>query len=173
MTMQMTGNSGILTVPSEHLPGLIALILFPIVSWFAVAGVRAGSNRGIVPLVALERRLKATSLLARVTLVAMLIGAVVHAAIVPTHWGDSRVLAILFVADVVGFLLVSAWLLVDGRFWRVAAVAMLGGTAGGYVLYLLMGWESADPVGLVTTGVELAPAARSCRPAVTGGRCWR
>ena len=167
MGMQMTGSSGVLTIPSEHLPGLIALLLFPIVAWLAIAGLRSGSNRGLRPLVALERRLGATSFAARVALVAMLVGAVVHTAIVPTHWGDSRVLALLFVADAVGFLAASAWLVVDGRFWRIGTLAMLGGTVVGYVFYLLKGWESADPVGLITTGIELAAALVLMTPATS------
>jgi hypothetical protein len=165
MGMQMTGSNGILTVPSEHLPGLIALILFPVVAWLAVAALRAGSSRGIGPCVSLQRRLDATSISAKVALVAMLVGAAVHAAIVPTHWGDSRFLAILFIADVVGFLAASAWLLVDGRFWRLGALAMLGGTTAGYMFYLLKGWESADPVGLITTSIELAGALVLVMPA--------
>ena len=158
MGMQMTGSNGVLSVPSEHWPGLVALILFPLVAWLAVAAVRAGSSRGSKPAVTLQRRIDATSFPGRVALLAMLVGATVHAAIVPTHWGDSRVLAILFLADVVGFLAASAWLLMGRRHWRLVAMAMLGGTVAGYVLYLLKGWETADPVGLVTTAIELAAA---------------
>jgi hypothetical protein len=35
---------------------------------------------------------------------------------------------------------------------------MLGGTACGYVLYILMGWETMDLVGLITTTIEAAAA---------------
>jgi hypothetical protein len=177
MGMQMTGSNGIFSVPSEHLPGLIALIVFPLVAWCAIAVIRAGANRGFRSAAALDARLDSLSFAARVTLVAMLVGAVVHAAIIPTHWGDSRVLALLFVADVVGFLAASVWLVLQRAHWRLAAFGMLAGTVAGYVFYVLKGWETPDPVGLITTGVELTAAlvllmpvaARSGAPI---GRRW-
>ena len=45
-----------------------------------------------------------------------------------------------------------------GAHWRLVSVAMLGGTACVYVLYILRGWETMDLVGLVTTTVEAAAA---------------
>jgi hypothetical protein len=158
MGMQMTGSNGIFSVPSEHVPGLIALIGFPLVAWCVMAAIRAGANRGYRPIAALQSKLDSLSFTGRVTLVAMLVGAVVHAAIIPTHWGDSRVLALLFVADVVGFLAASVWLVLQRPHWRLAAFGMLAGTVAGYVFYVLKGWETPDPVGLITTGVELTAA---------------
>src|ERR1039457_5913730 len=149
MGMQMTGSNGIFSVPSEHLPGLIALVAFPLVAWCVIAAIRAGANRGSRSAVALDARLDSLSFAGRVTLVAMLVGAVVQAAIIPTHWGDSRVLALLFVADVIGFLVVSVWLVLQRPHWRLAAFGMLAGTVAGYVFYVLKGWETPDPVGLI------------------------
>jgi hypothetical protein len=177
MGMQMTGSNGIFSVPTEHVPGLIALITFPLVAWCIMAAIRAGANRGYRPIGSLQSKLDSLSFAGRVTLVAMLVGAVVHAAIIPTHWGDSRVLALLFVADVVGFLAASVWLVLQRPHWRFAAFGMLAGTVVGYVFYVLKGWESPDPVGLITTGVELTAglvvlmpaAARSGAPT---GRRW-
>jgi hypothetical protein len=177
MGMQMTGSNGLLSVPSEHWPGLVALILFPLVAWLAIAAIRAGSSRGFKPAGALQRRIDATSFVGRVALLAMLVGAAVHAAIVPTHWGDSRPLAILFAVDTVGFLAASAWLLMGRRHWRLGAMAMLGGTVAGYAIYLLKGWETPDPVGLLTTGIELAAALVLVMPdraqaGTSAGRRW-
>jgi len=177
MGMHRTGNNGFLNVPSEHWPGLVALILFPLVAWLVIAAVRAGSTRGFNPAAALQRRIDATPFVGRVALLAMLMGAAVHSVIIPTHWGDSRPLAILFLADTLGFLAASAWLLMGRRHWRIGALAMLGGTAAGYVLYLLKGWETADPVGLVTTGIELAAALILVMPdwaraGTSAGRRW-
>ena len=177
MGMHMTGSDGILTVPSEHLPGLVALVAFPLVAWFAVAAIRAGSSRGNAPAVRLQQRLDATPFVGRVALVAMLVGAAVHAAIIPTHWGDSRVLAILFVLDTLGFLAASAWLFLGRPHWRLLAFGMLAGTFVGYAFYLLKGWETPDPVGLVTTGIELAGALVLAMPervpgAAPVGRRW-
>jgi hypothetical protein len=177
MGMQMTGSNGIFSVPTEHVPGLIALIAFPLVAWCVMASIRAGANRGYRPFASLQSKLDSLSFAGRVTLVAMLVGAVVHAAIIPTHWGDSRVLALLFVADVVGFLAASVWLVLQRPHWRLAAFGMLTGTVVGYVFYVMKGWETPDPVGLITTGVELTAglvvlmpvAARSGAPI---GRRW-
>ncbi len=156
MGMHMTGSNGFLSIPSEHWPGLFALVLFPIVAWFAVAAIRAGANRGVKPVKALQRRIDATSVTGRVVLLAMLIAAAVHAAIVPTHWGDSRPLAMLFIADVLGFLTASVWLLMGRRHWRLMALGMLGGSVAGYLLYVGKGWETPDPVGLTTAAIELS-----------------
>ncbi len=106
----------------------------------------------------------APSFVGRVALVGMLAGAAVHAAIVPTHWGDSTVLAVLFIADAVGFVAASVWVLLGGRHWRLVSAGMLGGTVAGYVLYLAKGWETADPVGSLTTGVELVAALMLVMP---------
>jgi hypothetical protein len=45
---------------------------------------------------------------------------------------------------------------------------MLGGTACGYGLYILMGWETMDLVGLITTTIEAAAALLVLSPAVAG-----
>src|ERR1700693_395037 len=105
MGMQMTGSNGIFSVPTEHVPGLIALIAFPLVAWCVMAAIRAGANRGYRPIASLQSKLDSLSFAGRVTLVAMLVGAVVHAAIIPTHWGDSRVLVVLLCFYVVVVLL--------------------------------------------------------------------
>jgi hypothetical protein len=177
MGMQMTGGNGILSIPAEHVPGLIALIAFPLAAWCVIAAIRAGANRGYRPFAVVQARLDSLSFEGRVTLVALLVGAVVHAAIIPTHWGDSRVLALLFVVDVVGFLAASAWLVLQRPHWRVVAFGMLVGTAAGYVFYALKGWETPDPVGMITTAVELTAGLVLLMPAAAVsatpmGRRW-
>ena len=47
LAMQMTGSSGVLSVPDEHLPGLIALVLIGPVVWMALAGLRALAARRV------------------------------------------------------------------------------------------------------------------------------
>ncbi len=90
------------------------------------------------------------------SLFAVAVGAAVHAALVPTHWGDERTVATLFIADVLGFVLVGIWMLARWRFARPAVGLMLAGTAAVYLLYILRGWEAADAVGIMTTAIELA-----------------
>lgn len=91
----------------------------------------------------------------------------VHAVIVPTHWGDERVTAILFIVDTIGFALAFWWAFMARRYWRVVAVAMLGGTACFYAFSILRGWETMDLVGLVTTTIEAAAALVVLSPAAS------
>ncbi len=167
MKMDMTGANGILSVPSEHLPGLIALVVFPLVVGASILFVGSLSRRGVGWAEAADHRRRVLSPVATLTLFALGVGAVVHLALVPTHWGDERTTATLFVIDTVGFVAVGVWTFLDRRYWRVVALAMLGGTAAVYVLYILMGWEDADAVGIITTTIELAGALILLVPATT------
>jgi hypothetical protein len=115
-----------------------------------------------------QGRLDALPFAGKVVLFGTLVGALVHAVIVPTHWGDARVTAILFIADTVGFAVACWWTYAGRRHWRLVSAAMLGGTACGYALYILMGWETMDLVGLITTTIEAAAALVVLSPAVAG-----
>lgn len=165
MTMPMTGSGGILSVPSEHLPGLIALVLLPPVLWVSLWALRTLAARPVAWAASVVRRFDSLCFTAKVALFATLVGALVHAAIIPTHWGDERVTAVLFIVDTVGFAVAFGWTLADRRHWRLVDLAMLGGTAAFYALYILKGWETADPVGLITTTIELAAALILLSPA--------
>ena len=154
----MTGSNGALSVPLEHLPGLVALVALPIVVWIAICVVGALGRRGVAWAEDVERRFERMSFSARVALFGSLAGAVVHAALVPTHWTPAHVTALLFIADSVGFAIAFAWIFTARRYWHSVALAMLGGTTAGYAWYLLTGRETLDLVGLLTTTVELAAA---------------
>ena len=77
------------SVPDEHLPGLIALVLIGPVVWIALAGLRALASRRVRWADRAQVRLDRLPFAAKVVLFATLVGALVHAAIVPTHWGTS------------------------------------------------------------------------------------
>lgn len=170
--MNMRGAGGVLSVPSEHLPGLIVLVLVGPALWLALAALRALAARRVPWATSLDRQIDALSFTAKVVLVAALIGAVVHAAIVPTHWGDARVTAILFIADAVGLGVAFFWTLQRRAHWQLVSVAMLGGTAGAYALYIITGWETMDLVGLLTTTIEAGAALVAVVPAVLPNRQW-
>ncbi len=157
-----------LSVPDEHLPGLIALVLLGPVIWLALAGLRALDARQVGWAQRAQRRLDALPFAGKIVLLGTLVGALVHAVIVPTHWGDARVTAILFVVDTVGFVIAFWWTFTARRHWQLVSVAMLGGTACFYGLYILTGWETMDLVGLVTTTVEAAAALVVLSPEATG-----
>ncbi len=166
--MHMTGSNGVLSVPNEHLPGLVALILVGPVVWVALAALRTLEGRRVGWAQRAQRRIDALPFAGKIVLFGTLVGALVHAVIVPTHWGDARVTAILFIADTVGFAVAFWWTFTARRHWRLVSVAMLGGTAAGYVLYILTGWETMDLVGLATTTIEAAAALLVLSPAVAG-----
>ena len=154
----MTGSNGALSVPLEHLPGLVVLVALPIVVWIAIYAVGALRKRGVAWAEVVGQRFERMSFSARVALFASLAGAVVHAALVPTHWTAAHLTALLFIADTVGFAITFVWILTARRYWHSVALAMLGGTTAGYAWYLLTGRETLDLVGLLTTTVELAAA---------------
>jgi hypothetical protein len=168
MVMQMTGSGGVLSVPNEHLPGLIALVLIGPAVWLALAGLRALDARHVPWAERAQRRLDALPFAGKVMLLGTLVGALVHAVIVPTHWGDARVTAILFIVDTVGFAVAFWWTFTARRHWQLVSVAMLAGTACFYALYILTGWETMDLVGLVTTTLEAAAALTVLSPAAAG-----
>lgn len=168
MVMQMTGSNGVLSVPDEHLPGLVALILVGPVVWLALAGLRALEVRGVGWARRAQGRIDSLPFAGKVVIFGTLVGAVVHAAIVPTHWGDARITALLFVVDTVAFAFAFWWTFTARRRWRLISVAILGGTACGYALYILAGWETMDLVGLATTTIEAAAALVVLSPAVVG-----
>jgi hypothetical protein len=168
MVMQMTGSGGVFSVPNEHLPGLIALVLIGPAVWVALAGLRALDARRVPWASQAQRRLDALPFAGKVVLLGTLVGALVHAVIVPTHWGDARVTAILFIVDTIGFVVAFWWTFTARRHWQLVSVTMLAGTACFYALYILTGWETMDLVGLVTTTLEAAAALIVLSPAAAG-----
>jgi hypothetical protein len=158
VAMQMTGSGGVLSVPAEHVPGLVWLVAAPLVVCLAIYGCRALASRGSVGATRFIRRIDELSMAAKAALFAALIGAWVHAALVPTHWTGDRTRAVLFVIGTLAFLLALGWTLMLRPGWRTVNLVVLGGTVGSYAFYLLRGWETLDLVGLLTTTVELSVA---------------
>ncbi|HEY2214509.1 MAG TPA: hypothetical protein VGH31_05595, partial [Acidimicrobiales bacterium] len=158
MTMDMSGPNSIWVVPSEHIPGLVALVATPLFLWLAYCALQALRMRRVGWAESAGRQLEGLSGRAKVALIGLWIGFVVHVAIIPTHWKDAHSTALLFVLDAVLFAAASVWTFLSRPHWKLASVAILAGTAGFYALYLLNGSETADPVGLVTTTLELAAA---------------
>jgi hypothetical protein len=165
--MNMTGSGGALSIPSEHAPGLVALIAVALLVAVALPALHLLAQRGVRPAERLTARWDRLSFAARVALVGVVVGAAVHVALVPTHWADERTTALLFVLDTVGFVVAAVWILYERRRWAEVAFAMLAGTSAVYAWYLLSGREDADLVGLLTTTVELAAALVVLRALIT------
>jgi hypothetical protein len=92
LVMQTTGSSGLFAVPGEPYG---ADPDRPVV-WLALSGWRARTALQLPWARQAQSRLDATRLRLAVRPLGCLVGALVHAAIVLTHWGDERVTAGLF-----------------------------------------------------------------------------
>lgn len=165
--MDMSGPNSIWVVPSEHFPGLVALVATPLLVWLAYCGLQALRSQHVSSAVAVGRRLDGLSGRAKIALIGIWIGFIVHVVIVPTHWRDAHGTALLFCLDAALFVGAGVWLFLARPHWKLISVAVLAGTAGFYALYLLAGWETADPVGLITTTIELASALVLLVPVAT------
>lgn len=170
MHMEAESSGGFWSVSAEHLPGLVALVATPVVVAVAVLGCRQLAARGSSVGSAGARVIDRLSVAARVTLVACLIGATVHAAMVSTHWHDERSTAWWFAIDAVGFLVAAGWTLLGRAGWRTAGLGMLAVTSAAYIYYVAERGERLDIVGLATTTVELAAAMFLLQPVVADVR---
>lgn len=159
----MSGSNGVFSVPSEHLPGLVALVVLPLLLWITLSILHARAPSSAWALRVLDRY-DSLSFTAKAVLFGTLVGAVVHAAIIPTHWTDERVTAILFIVDATAFLIAFYWTLMRRNHWRLVSVAVTGGTVIAYGIYILRGWETMDLVGLLTTTIEFGAALMVASP---------
>jgi hypothetical protein len=164
LAMTMSGSNGIFSVPAEHRPGLVVLVVIAPVLWLALSALRAWARAGSAPALRYVDRYDGLTFTAKAVLFATLVGAAVHVAIVPTHWADERVTAILFIVDAAAFLIAFFWTFTSRNHWQLVSVAITGGTAVAYAFYILRGWETMDLVGLLTTTIEFAAALMVLSP---------
>jgi hypothetical protein len=154
--MDMDEGGGVLSVPSDHYWGLVALVASPVFLWLVLCAGQALAHRGVPAAVETRRRLSSMPTAARAALVASYVGAVVHFVLVRPHWDEDRTRALLFIVDGAGFVIAFGWTLLQRPYWRAVALLAVGSTVGGYAYYVLNGLEEVDLVGLVTTTIELA-----------------
>lgn len=125
-------------ISADHLNGLIAgLIALPI----ALVVISLRPSRRTVPI----------TVLAASVLMAM--SGAIHLGLVATHLGE-RVTAALFVINGTAFIAMSfayTW-----RWWRLASSVLLVATILGYLIYIVLGFDSPDQVALTTKLIELA-----------------
>jgi hypothetical protein len=164
--MDMSGPNSIWVVPSEHIPGLVALVATPLFLWLAYCALQAFRAQHVKWAENAGAHLDRLGGRAKVALIGLWVGFAVHVAIVSTHWGDARTTALLFILDAALFAGAAAWTFLGRPHWKAISVAISAGTAAGYTLYLLTGWETADPVGLITSTVEMAGALVLLVPSV-------
>jgi hypothetical protein len=127
----------------------------------SLAGLRALAARWFRSADQAQVRLDHLSFAARVALLGSLVGALVHAAIVPTHWGDERMTAI-FILDTIGFGVAFWWAFTSRAHWRLVSC---WGAQGCSMPPTSSGLGAMDLAGLVTTTIEAAASLVVLSPA--------
>jgi hypothetical protein len=90
----------------------------------------------------------------RAAAVLMAVSGGVHLALIPQHLATEPVTSALFLLNGIAFFALSVsftW-----RWWRLASAALLIATVLGYLIYVGVGFEGPDQVGLATKLVEVA-----------------
>ncbi|HLZ72120.1 MAG TPA: hypothetical protein VKV26_19615 [Dehalococcoidia bacterium] len=170
--MDGSSGSGLLwNVAPEHMPALVWPLFLPLVIWLFLTLVRraaAGGNRLSLRFV---RGYEASSDATRVAAVLLLLTAMIHLSIVPTHAQDDPQLAKLFAIN--GLLFIAAALAAfTWRWWRPAAALLLALTILAYISYIAQGKEDADQVGLATKMIEVLALGLIIAPTTATVRSW-
>ena len=141
---------------TDHLPALVALIYLPVVLVGLLLALDLGAR---LRMPAARRCLDLYEAAPRTTKLAALLLAMtgtVHLGLVTTHL-DQPVTATLFAVDGLFLTGFSGLVFLRGTM-RAAAVGLLAASLSGYALYLLVGLESLDAVGLATKLIEVSAA---------------
>ena len=125
----------------------------------------------VLPLALLVLRLRRLAIPATVrgASVLMAMAGAIHLGLVLTHV-DESITAALFVANGLSYLVLSQ--LVTWRWWRPASAALLVATLHGYLVYIVLGFDSPDQVAVATKLIELLALGLVLIP-VRGERPWR
>lgn len=141
-------------VAEDHLAGLKALILAPVVVWMLHRTVRVAARLNLPLAGRFDRRYAAAPLPIRVAAWLMVASGLVHLAIIKPHLAEAPGSAVLFGIDAAlfGILAVAVF---GRRRWRVAAMVLLIANVVTYLGYLLGRREDVDQLGIATKLIEL------------------
>lgn len=164
-------DAGVPGVPMEHMNAVPCLVFGPIVALTFGVVVRALAAQRFPWAVRVDARLRQLTAIDKAALVIVLMAGAVKCAVAPTHWAANkpwhylithlayeRTMAYAFVLDAIGFFVAAIVLFVNRSWGRFLAAASCIATIIGYTAYMVYGWESADPVGLTITLLELTAA---------------
>jgi hypothetical protein len=130
---------GVFTINPAHAPGLYAgLLALPL----ALVALRLHPHR---------RKVMGT---VHVAAVLMAVSGAVHLALIPHHLQTQPLTSVLFLGD--GLLFIGLAAAFRWRWWRLASSVLLVSTIVGYLLYVAVGLEGPDQVGLATKLIEVA-----------------
>jgi peptidoglycan/LPS O-acetylase OafA/YrhL len=141
----------------EHTVALIALLYLPVAITALMMVLETGAKAGVPAAVRLRRVYMNSSPTARLAAVGMLVSAIIHLALVPSHWTEDPLRAVLFLLDGVALSAVAVAAVMLGiQAWRPAALVLLSAGIVSYACYVLAGVEEPDSVGVTAKLVELA-----------------
>jgi hypothetical protein len=141
----------------EHTVALAALLYLPVAITALMMVLEAGARAGVPPAVRLRRAFMNSSPTARLAAAGMLVSATIHLALVPSHWTEDPLRAVLFSLDGAALSAVAAAAVMLGlQAWRPTAVLLLSAGIVSYVCYVVAGVEAPDSVGITAKVVELA-----------------
>jgi hypothetical protein len=141
-------------VAPDHLAGLNALLLSPVVVWLLLRALRVAA-RFHLPLAArFLRRYAAAPLPIRAAAWLMATSGLVHLAILPHHLAEHPPIGLLIGLDALLLSLVAAAIF-GRRRWRLAAALLLVANLVAYLVYAAALHDEVDQLGVVTKLVEL------------------
>jgi hypothetical protein len=155
-------------IASEHAPAIGAAIVFVVSLWFALRVFSALARRRVGWAVRLVETYRATSAVARIAGVLMLLSGVIHLALISSHEG---ITGVLFVINGLGFIVLGVATFFTS-WWRRPAAVWLVGTIVGYVVWIIAGWETPEQIGIATKLIELVALGLTMRLARPGRRTW-
>jgi hypothetical protein len=161
-------------IATDHAPALSAAIVFLAFVWVFMRGLRFLAHRGVPFATRWLDAYDATSTMAKLAALLMLLSGAIHLALVPGHDG---ITGILFIIDGLGFIALAIAAFVT-TWWRRPAILWLGATIAAYIVWVVAGWETPDQVGIACKLIELVALGLVLRlKRRTGGswlrRAWR
>ena len=139
----------------EHDPALLALLYLPILVCLFMFAIEVGSRRGVVLATRLRAGYQRLAAPGQFALLLIAMTAMIHLALIPTHWTEDRLRAVLFGLDTVALLGVAVGAFVR-RDWVTPAALLLIANVLAYAFYVLTGREGLDAIGIFTQVVELS-----------------
>lgn len=153
-TMETTAAGFLPDVGPDHAAAILVPLVLPVVIWLFLRVIRLAARADVGIAHRFVREYEDSPPLTRVAAFLLVLAGAIHLSLVPEHLGRGTILALLFAANGVAFLLVGIAAFVRDR-WRPWAASLLVATIAAYLFYLGTGREAADLVGTTTYVVEL------------------
>jgi hypothetical protein len=141
----------------DHSAVEVALLFLPVAVLATLVALEWGARSGVRAMARFHRAYSTSEPWTKAAVLYMLISATVHLALIPAHLREPLTAA-LFGVDALSLTAISALSFVTS-WWRPVAVGLLLSGIGAYALYVAMGRDAVDSVGILTKVVELAALA--------------